>query len=158
MKEYEIYRYEAYKKSNPTITGLLLFGEYSQEFFPQLSVTAMVVQDREIGEIGNDSERFVDNKRIEGSISQMLEGTLAFVRRNIKVKTMITENGTRADKSEYPIRAIREIILNALVHRDYSIHTERSLIDPFLSKMKTISVRFFSWCHPPYVLWLKDNT
>jgi len=116
------------KESNPTITGLILFGEYPQEFFPQLSVTAMVVQGKEIGDIGNDDERFVDNKRIEGTISQMLEGTLAFVRRNIKVKTIITENGTRADKSEYPIRAIREIILNALVHRDYSIYTERSPI------------------------------
>jgi ATP-dependent DNA helicase RecG len=31
----------------------------------------------------------------------------------MKVKTIITEDGTRADKSEYPIKAVREIILNA---------------------------------------------
>ena len=68
----------------------MLLGEYPQEFFPQLSVTAMVVQGREIGELGDDGERFVDNKRIEGTIPQMLEGALAFVRRNMKVKTIIT--------------------------------------------------------------------
>ena len=112
----------------PTLAGLMLFGEYPQEFFPQLSVTAMVVQGKEMGELGDDGERFVDNKRIEGTISQMLESTLGFVRRNMKVKTIVTEEGTRADKPEYPIKAVREIILNALIHRDYSVHTERSPI------------------------------
>jgi len=112
----------------PTLAGLMLLGEYPQEFFPQLGVTAMVVQGKEIGELGDDGERFVDNKRIEGTIPQMLEGTLAFVRRNMKVKTIITEEGVRSDKPEYPIKAVREIILNALIHRDYSVHTDRSPI------------------------------
>ncbi|MGD9569100.1 MAG: ATP-binding protein [Sedimentibacter sp.] len=110
----------------PTLSGLMLLGEYPQEFFPQLSVTAIVVQGREIGELGVDGERFIDNKRIEGTIPQMLEGVLGFVRRNMKVKTIITDDGVRADKPEYPIKAVREIILNALIHRDYSIHTDRS--------------------------------
>lgn len=112
----------------PTLAGLMLFGEYPQEFFPQLGITAMMVQGKEIGELGSDGERFVDNIRIEGTISQMLESALAFVRRNMKVKTIVTEDGTRADKTEYPIKAIREIILNALIHRDYSIQTENSPI------------------------------
>ena len=110
----------------PTIAGLMLLGQYPQEFFPQLSVTAMVVQGQEIGELADYGERFVDNKRIEGTIQQMIEATLAFVRRNMKVKTIITEDGTRADKPEYPIKAVREVILNALIHRDYSVHTDRS--------------------------------
>ena len=112
----------------PTLAGLILLGEYPQEFFPQLSVTAMVVQGKEIGELGDDGERFVDNKRFEGTIPEMLESTLAFARRNMKVKTIITEEGKRADKPEYPIKALREIILNALIHRDYSLHTDSSPI------------------------------
>jgi ATP-dependent DNA helicase RecG len=114
------------QNQNPTLAGLMLLGEYPQEFFPQLGVTAMVVQGKSIGELGKGGERFIDNKRIEGTISQMLEGTLSFLRRNMKIKTIINEDGTRADKSEYPIKALREIILNALVHRDYSIHTDQS--------------------------------
>ncbi|MHB8062781.1 MAG: ATP-binding protein [Ruminiclostridium sp.] len=110
----------------PTLAGLMLLSEYPQEFFPQLSITAMVVQGKEIGELGDDGERFVDNKRIEGTIPQILEGTLSFVRRNMRVKTIITEEGNRADKPEYPIKAVREVILNALIHRDYSVHTDRS--------------------------------
>ena len=116
------------KDGLPTLGGLMLLSEYPQEFFPQLSVTAMVVQGKEIGELGDDGERFIDNKRIEGTIPQMLESTLAFIRRNMKVSTIITEEGVRADKLEYPIKAVREIILNALIHRDYSAHTDRSPI------------------------------
>ncbi len=112
----------------PTLAGLMLLGEYPQEFFPQLSVTAMVVQGKAIGDLGEDGERFVDNKRFEGTLNQMLDATIAFVRRNMKIKTIITEEGVRADKAEYPIKAVREIILNALIHRDYSVHTENAPI------------------------------
>jgi ATP-dependent DNA helicase RecG len=81
-----------------------------------------------MGELGEEGERFLDNQRFEGTISQMFEGTLAFVRRNMRVKMIVTDEGARIDKEEYPMKAVREIILNALIHRDYSIHTERSPI------------------------------
>ena len=75
--------------------------------------------------MGEESERFLDNERIEGDSPQILERSLQFVRRNIKVKTIVNgENGRREDRTEYPMTAVREAILNALVHRDYSIHTE----------------------------------
>lgn len=54
----------------------------------------------------------------------MLDEAVEFVRKNSRTKTIIDSNGKRADKPEYPIKAVREAILNALVHRDYSIHTE----------------------------------
>ena len=54
----------------------------------------------------------------------MLDDAVAFVRKNSRTKTIIDDNGKRVDKNEYPIKAVREAILNALVHRDYSIHTE----------------------------------
>ena len=72
-----------------------------------------------------DSARFIDNKRIGGTIPEMVEEALNFCRRNMKVKTIIDrETGIRRDKTEYPIEALREAILNAVIHRDYSIHTE----------------------------------
>ena len=55
----------------------------------------------------------------------MVEEALNFCRRNMKVKTIISkETGLRTDKTEYPMDALREAILNAVIHRDYSIHTE----------------------------------
>lgn len=108
----------------PTIAGLMTFSKYPQTYFPQLCITAVSLPGTEMGETGNDGERFIDNKRITGAIPDMLEDAVEFVRKNSRTKTIIDDEGKRVDKSEYPIKAVREAILNALVHRDYSIHTE----------------------------------
>jgi ATP-dependent DNA helicase RecG len=117
-----------YKDGKPTLAGLLLFGLFPQAAFNGFCITAVTVPGYEIGKLADDGARFVDNKRIEGSISDMLEAATEFVRRNVKSRTIIGENGKRADKIEYPLTAIREVILNALIHRDYSVHTETAPI------------------------------
>jgi len=108
----------------PTLAGLMTFSRYPQAYFPQLCITAVSLPGTEQGTIGEDGERFIDNKRITGAIPDMLEEAVDFVRKNSRTKTIIDDNGHRIDKPEYPVKAVREAILNALVHRDYSIHTE----------------------------------
>ncbi len=117
------------ENEKPTLAGILLFGDYPQAYFPQLCITAVVVPGIEKSTTGIVGERFIDNMRIDGTIPQMLENSLNFIRRNMKTKTIIDENtGTRSDKTEYPIIALRELIINSLVHRDYSIHTDSTPI------------------------------
>lgn len=112
----------------PTLAGLITFSKYPQTYFPQLCITAVALPGTEMGETGTDGERFIDNKRITGAIPDMLEEAVEFVRTNSRTKTIIDDNGKRVDKNEYPIKAVREAILNALVHRDYSIYTENTPI------------------------------
>lgn len=108
-----------------TLNAALLFSPYPQAYFPQLCITAVCVPGKEIGEYGAEGERFIDNKRIEGTIPDMLQEALQFVRKNMRTKTIIDPaTGLREDKTDYPITAVREAIINALVHRDYSMHTE----------------------------------
>lgn len=116
----------------PTLSGVLAFGKYPQAYFPQLSITAVVVPGNELGDTGTDGERFIANKRLNGTLSEMLKGAVEFVQRNSRVKTIIDEYGQRRDKPEFPLKAVRELILNALVHRDYSIHTEGSPITIYM--------------------------
>ncbi len=108
-----------------TLTSVLLFCRYPQAFFPQLDITAIALPGDRLGELGGDGERFTDNQRIEGNIPEMLDRAIAFVRKNMKTKTIIhPDSGRREDRTEYPVTAVREVILNTLVHRDYSVHTE----------------------------------
>lgn len=108
-----------------TLSAVLMFSPYPQAYFPQLCITAIVVPGNEIGDLGDAGERFIDNRRIEGNIPQMLDDAIQFARKNMRTKTIIDpKTGKREDRTDYPITAIREAIVNALVHRDYSIHTE----------------------------------
>ena len=116
-------------EGKPTLAGIMLFSNYPQAFFPQLCITAVSVPGTEISSTASVGERFIDNQRIDGTLVQMLNDALVFVRKNMKTATIIDPNtGKRTDKTEYPVIAIRELILNALIHRDYSIHTDTTPI------------------------------
>ena len=112
------------KGGKPTLAGLMCFSIYPQAYYPQLCITAVALPGTEQGISGINDERFIDNKRITGSIPEMLDSAVDFVRRNSRNITIIDSNGRRIDKPEYPVKAVREAILNALVHRDYSSYTE----------------------------------
>lgn len=126
INDKDIYELMSITRNNDvTLSAALLFGPYPQAYFPQLCITAIVVPGAEMGQLGESGERFLDNQRIEGNIPNMLNEAIKFVRKNMRTKTIINpETGHREDKTDYPILAIREAIINALVHRDYSIHTE----------------------------------
>lgn len=109
----------------PTLAAVMNFCVYPQGYLPQLAITAVVVPGTEIGDHESGEARFLDNKRIEGTIKNMVDDAISFCKRNMKVQTIIDpETGKRKDRTEYPIEAIREAVLNALIHRDYSHLTE----------------------------------
>lgn len=113
------------REQKVTLSTVMLFNSYPQAYFPQLCITAVVIPGTEVGILGEQGERFLDNERIEGTIPEMLERTLQFLRRNMRTKTIISQKtGKREDRTDYPLTALREAVLNALVHRDYSVHTE----------------------------------
>ena len=125
LKDLGIINLDQNGKYKPTVAGLMCFGIYPQSFFPQWMVTCVAVPGYEMGKVGGIGERFLDNKKAEGTIPEIIENVINFVIKNMSVKTIINnKTGKREDKSEYPINAIREGILNALIHRDYSSHTE----------------------------------
>ena len=115
-------------KVYPTLAGLMVFGEFPQCFYPQLFVACIVVPGKELGDTGNFGERFIYNKRVEGTIEEMLEETMNFLRRNMKTSVIINSNGERINRTEYPMEALREAVANALIHRDYSNQTENAYI------------------------------
>ncbi|MCO6559198.1 MAG: putative DNA binding domain-containing protein [Bifidobacterium sp.] len=112
------------KKGKPTVAGMLLLGKFPQSFFPQLGIIATTLPGTQVGEISASGERFIDNERIEGTLDEQVEEAVNFVRKNTRTSITITSEGQRIDTPQYPMDAFRELILNALIHRDYSIHTQ----------------------------------
>ncbi len=124
-----------------TLAGVLSFSIYPQTWFSQLCITAVALPGTEMGDADTMGARFLDNRRITGSIPDMLEEAVEFVRKNMRTKTIVGNDGKRADKDEYPIVAVREGILNALIHRDYSQLTENTpvSIEMYRDRMEIIS-------------------
>ena len=109
-----------------TLAGVLTFSMFPQIYYPQLCITAVSVPGLKIGDQTDDGLRFIDNKRITGTIPDMVDEAVSFVKKNSRVSTVIDADGQRRDRPEYPLRAVREAVLNALVHRDYSEYTQNT--------------------------------
>lgn len=110
------------REGKPTLAGLMCLGDYPQQVYPNLCMTAIAVAGTQIRQ-GEDGTRFLDSKRFEGTVDQIIDDALAFVRRNTKTRVVI-RNGQRIDIPEYPENAVREVITNSLMHRDYGPYNE----------------------------------
>lgn len=87
---------------------------------------------------GEDSFVFLDRKEYSGSLFQQMNEIYAFL--NICNKTKSTLQGLyRTDKKDYPEVAAREALMNALVHREYSISAS-TLIGIYDDRMEFTSV------------------
>jgi len=101
-----------------TLAGLLALGGYPQEDYPQLMIS-FVNYPTSSGVDDAAGVRFLDNVMVEGSIPIMVRDGLAAVRRNMSRRAVVEDAG-RKDVWQYPETALREVIVNALVHRDLS--------------------------------------
>lgn len=97
--------------------AILLFGKRPQSYF----ISAYVRCGR-----FKDSITIIDSKEFYGNLFQQLDGSMDFVKRHISVKYQIDvkdltlQDLSRKDVWEYPLDAIREAIINAIIHRDYN--------------------------------------
>jgi ATP-dependent DNA helicase RecG len=103
----------------PTRAGLLMFGSYPQALEPQLVITFLQYAGVDEHTKGLRGERFVDNRKFEGPIPDMLDEAVSHIMGRIGTAGLIDGLLTR-DIPEYPRPAVREALLNAVAHRDYS--------------------------------------
>ena len=95
-----------------TNTAILFFGKNPQEYIPQSEIRIARFK-------GATRLEFIDSKEITGSIYKMLDEVEVFFKRNTRLANKIVEF-KRVDIPEYPFEAIREAIINAIAHRDYT--------------------------------------
>ena len=92
-------------------SAVLLFGKNPERFY----INAFV----KIGKFGNSDTDLKYQEIVEGNIFQLADKTLEILDRKFFVSPISYEGLQRIESWEYPYEAIRETILNAIVHRDY---------------------------------------
>ena len=110
--------------------GLILFGldDVKPRYFPDARVSCARFR-------GTDKSEFIDRMDIAGSVLNAIDEVPRFIRRNTRLAAKI-ENMHRQDIPEYPELAIREILVNAISHADYSLSGMRILIGIYADRME----------------------
>jgi len=112
LRAYRIIAYDQ-SKQYPTILGILLFGRNPQHYVSE----AMIICSHFQGISGRETIATVD---CEGTLFDQFKQAYAFVLERLYYS--FTIKGLKRDKKlEIPEEAIREALLNAIVHRNYHI-------------------------------------
>jgi predicted HTH transcriptional regulator len=97
----------------PTNAGMLFFGCAPQEHIIQSDVACVLYRET----VG--ASRYADRRFITGTLQDLIDGAELFLSRYIAVGARV-EGFKRIDIPEYSLEALREAVINAVVHRDYS--------------------------------------
>lgn len=103
----------------PTLAGLLMFGIYPQRFEQQMIVVFLQYYGTTTMEEAPSGERFLDNRKFESKVKEIIENATAYVMASMRKGSLI-RGVVRKDMPEYPEVALREAIVNAVANRDYS--------------------------------------
>jgi ATP-dependent DNA helicase RecG len=131
-----------------TLAGVLLFGRTPKRHLPQSGVMAVAYPgpEKEYATVEREDIRGAmvglfseTNGRPELVDAGVVEQAMAFVRRNTRVRSEIEEGGRRIDEREYPMEAVREAIVNALVHRDYLMDATDVELSIYEDRIEVIS-------------------
>ncbi len=127
-----------------TVAGLLLFCPNPNRFLPQAGIDAVTYPGKEKDYAAKErlsirgpmtallgSEGLVEN----GLVEQAVE----FVGRNTEVTATLADDARREQKWSYPIEAVRETIVNALVHRDYLLSGTTVELSIYEDRLEVIS-------------------
>jgi ATP-dependent DNA helicase RecG len=91
--------------------AIILFGKDPGKFYPNIIV--------KIGRFGKSDVDLLFEEVEEGNLFTMLQNVLQQLNRKFFKNPIDFEGMQRIEKGEYPVAAIREMLLNALVHKNY---------------------------------------
>ena len=103
----------------PTVVGLMCFGQNPQLARPEWGVSAVRVQGASF------ADPVAVRLDVEGNLGDLVRQTLEFVDQNTRAAPNLITPAEPAP--EYPAAAVREALLNGLVHRDYRLSGRVSL-------------------------------
>lgn len=126
-----VVRGEGGKGFLPTVAGILLFGRSPQRFVRSAEIVCVRYPGQEMG------DEFV-RQEIGGTLGEQIRQAEAFVVGNMR-RGMRIAGIAREEVHEYPVAVVREAIVNAVAHRDYSIRGEGIRLLMFSDRLEVYS-------------------
>jgi len=118
-------------ENHPTYAGILLFGRDPQQFLRTASMLIARYPGREMG------DQFL-REEIVGTLPEQIRRAESFVMDNMRVGARLI-GLEREEHTEYPQAVVRETIVNAVAHRDYSVRGEESRLLMFSDRIEVYS-------------------
>ena len=109
---------ELIKDRKPTWAAILLFRKDAERFLSQAAIHCGRFKEETV---------IIDDRMIEGTIMEQIEEVMDFIRKNTNVRFVITGKPAREEIWDYPLEALREAVVNAVCHRDYTDNSEIQL-------------------------------
>lgn len=116
----------------PTLAGLLLFGLAPERLLSQSGVSFAHFAGKEI------AAELLDKKVLAGTLPRQADGTVAAIKANLRIPSTISGN-RRVETPHYPDHVFRELLVNACVHRNYSIYGANIRVFLFSDRLEVIS-------------------
>jgi ATP-dependent DNA helicase RecG len=124
-------------RGRPTVAGLLLFGVNPRSFLPQCGLTFVrFVGTEPRGEDGLAG--YGRREEISGPLARLVERTWDVLLEEMHVGAVV-KGLEREERTEYPLFAVREALVNAVCHRDYRLRGRRIEIRKFADRLEIIS-------------------
>ena len=104
---------KAVSGDKPTNAGILFFGKDPLKHLHHAQLRIARIKGTEI------FNTILDKWDCDGTLWDMVLEAEDFIKRNIRYMGLRTDKFQRIDKYDYPIKALKEAIINGLIHRDY---------------------------------------
>lgn len=108
--------------------AIMIFGSNPQKFVPQMKVSLSIFPSTTV------TAEFV-KKELVGSLYELYQQALVEIQKSTQTYSFI-EGAERIDVPEYPLEAIREALINALVHSDYSSRSTELFVKIFTDRIE----------------------
>ncbi len=114
--------------------AVVLFGRKFMPFYPQCTVRLARFK-------GLDKSEFLDQRQLHGHAFQILDEAMHFILRNIPIAGHFEPGKLeRQDEPLYPPLALREALVNAICHRDYTIAGGAIFVGIFDDRLEVTSL------------------
>lgn len=120
------------REKKASVSGILLCSKQPEQWLPNAFIQA--VRYRGIMPDGNYQ---IDAQDITGPLDQQIINAVSFVKKNMTLSA--TKEPGRKDIPQFSLRAVFEAIVNAVAHRDYSIHGSKIRLFIFNDRLELYS-------------------